>query len=149
MVPRGQVVERGAYFRSVIPCIRPSLGKQKALPQQDESGGLSDYAGFDYDHARVVRLVLARTFLTALATRSTGPGTGSRSRRETVLADGNMTARTRCVHRVEEVPQAAMLSPEPPGMKLDEPASRVLGTAIENPAVPYQSSLLNLSLIHI
>jgi len=25
------------------------------LPQPDESGVLSDYAGFDYDHARVIR----------------------------------------------------------------------------------------------
>lgn len=62
-----------------------------------------------------------------------------------MLTDGNMTAGTRCVHPVEEVSQTAISSPEPPGMKLDESASRVLGSAIENPAVPYQSSLLNRS----
>jgi hypothetical protein len=60
-----------------------------------------------------------------------------------VLTDGKFTSRTRCANRVEEIPQVAMSSSEPPALKFDEPVLPVLGPATTNPAIPYQSSLLN------
>ncbi len=105
------------------------------------------YAGFDYDHARVVRLVLARTAYLSYRIGNKVYWTRHRvtlKKGETVLTDGKITARTRCANRVEEVPQVAMSSSEPPAIKFDEPMP-VLGSAIANPAVPYQSTLMSRS----
>ncbi len=106
------------------------------------------YAGFDYDHARVVRLVLARTAYVSYRIGNKVYWTRHRvtlKKGETVLTDGKITARTRCANRVEEVPQVVMSASEPPALQFDQPVLPALGLAIANPSVPYQSSLLNRS----
>ncbi|MGH9495399.1 MAG: PEP-CTERM sorting domain-containing protein [Candidatus Sulfotelmatobacter sp.] len=101
------------------------------------------YAGFDYDHARVVRLVLARTAFISYRIGNKVYWTRHRvslKKGETVLTDGKIIARTRCANRVETVPQQANAEIEPPYVKFDQPG--LPSTAISNPPVPYESSLL-------
>ncbi len=102
------------------------------------------YAGFDYDHARVVRLVLARTVYLSYRIGNKVYWTRHRvtlKKGETLITDGTITARTRCANRVEEMPQQATSMSEPPAMKFDEPVQPVLGTATSTPPVPFQSAL--------
>jgi hypothetical protein len=62
---------------------------------------------------------------------------------ETVITDGKIIVRSRCANRVEEVPQQATSSSEPPAARFDEPMLPALGTAFSNPPVPFESALLN------
>ena len=104
------------------------------------------YAGFDYDHARVVKLVLARTAYVSYRVGNRVYWTRHRvslKKGETVITDGKMTARTRCANRVEEVPQQATSESEPPAAKFDEAVHPDLGTAMNAPPVPFQSALMN------
>jgi len=104
------------------------------------------YAGFDYDHARVVRLVLARTAYVSYRIGNKVYWTRHRiklRKGETVLTDGKITARTRCANRVEEVPQQATSSSEPPAVRFEEQGLPSLGTATQTPPVLFQSSLLS------
>lgn len=104
------------------------------------------YAGFDYDRARVVRLVLARTVYISYRIGNRIYWTRHRvklKKGETVITDGTITARTRCANRVEEVPQQATSSSEPPAVAYDQPAMPALGPATNNPPVPFQSSLIS------
>ena len=106
----------------------------------------SHYAGFDYDHARVVRLVLARTAYLSYRIGNKVYWTRHRvslKKGETVITDGKITARTRCGNRVEEMPQQATSESEPPIVKFDEPELPSLGTATNLPPVPYQSTLVS------
>jgi hypothetical protein len=101
------------------------------------------YAGFDYDHARVVRLVLARTAYVSYRIGNKVYWTRHRvslKKGETIVTDGKIIARTRCANRVETLPQQANADIEPPYAKFDQPL--LPATAIANPPVPYQSSLL-------
>jgi hypothetical protein len=103
------------------------------------------YAGFDYDHARVVRLVLARTAFISYRIGNKVYWTRRRitlKKGETVITDGRITARTRCGNRVEEVPQQLSSVLEPPAVKFDEPMAPALGTAQQSPPVLFQSALL-------
>ena len=136
---------RTVYRYSVVPGGVRDASELKWVAEHDPVVA-AHYAGFDYDHARVVRLVLARTAYLSYRIGNKVYWTRHRvtlKKGETVLTDGKITARTRCANRVEEVPQVATSSSEPPAMKFDEPVLPVLGTAMANPAVPYQSSLLN------
>lgn len=102
------------------------------------------YAGFDYDHARVVRLVLARTAFVSYRIGNKVYWTRRRiklKKGETVLTDGKIMARTRCANRVEEVPQQANSSSEPPAAVFEEPVMPSLGTATQGPPVLFQSTL--------
>ena len=104
------------------------------------------YAGFDYDHARIVRLVLARTVYVSYRIGNKVYWTRHRvklKKGETLITDGKITARTRCANRVEEVPQQLTSSSEPPVMKFEEPIRPLLGPAVESPPVVFQSALLN------
>ena len=104
------------------------------------------YVGFDYDHARVVKLVLARTAYVSYRIGNRVYWTRHRvslKKGETVITDGKMTARTRCANRVEEVPQQATSESEPPAAKFDEPVHPDMGTAMTAPPVPFQSALMN------
>jgi len=104
------------------------------------------YAGFDYDHARMVKLVLARTAYVSYRIGNRVYWTRHRAslkKGETVITDGKMTARTRCANRVEEVPQQATSESEPPAAKFDEPIHPDQGTAMTAPPVPFQSALMN------
>jgi hypothetical protein len=104
------------------------------------------YAGFDYDHAHVVKLVLARTAYISYRIGNRVYWTRHRvslKKGETVITDGKMTARTRCANRVEEMPQQATSESEPPAEKFDEPAQPQPGTTMTAPPVPFQSALMN------
>lgn len=104
------------------------------------------YAGFDYDHARVVRLVLARTAYVSYRIGNKIYWTRHRvslKRGETLITDGKITARTRCANRVEEAPQQLNSSAEPPAAKFEEPVAPAAGTSVANPPVPFRSALLN------
>jgi len=104
------------------------------------------YAGFDFDHARTVRLVLARTAYVSYRIGNRVYWTRRRvtlKKGETVITDGKITARSRCANRVEEMPQQATSEAEPPVAKFDEPMQPNLGPALQSPPVPFQSTLLN------
>jgi hypothetical protein len=106
----------------------------------------SHYAGFDYDHARVVRLVLARTAYVSYRIGNKVYWTRHRvtlKKGETVITDGKITARSRCGNRVEEVPQQATSSSEPPPAKFEQPVQPATGTAMAIPPMPFESALLN------
>jgi PEP-CTERM motif len=103
------------------------------------------YRGFDYDHARVVRLVLARTVYVSYRIGNKIYWTRHRiklKKGETVITDGKITARTRCANRVEEMPKQATSSSEPPAVKFEQPVMPSLGPATQNPPVPFVSSLI-------
>ena len=139
------IQDRPVYPYSVVPGGVNDAGELKWAAEHDPLVA-AHYAGFDYDHARVVRLVLARTAYVSYRIGNKIYWTRRRitlKKGETVITDGKIMARTRCANRVEEVPQFAISSSEPPVLKFDEPVRPVLGTAIEDPPVPYQSSLLN------
>jgi hypothetical protein len=104
------------------------------------------YAGFDYDRARMVRLVLARTAYISYRIGNKIYWTRHRvslKKGEMLITDGKITARTRCANRVEEAPQQLSSSAEPPAAKFEEPIHPSVGTAIESPPVPFQSALLS------
>ena len=104
----------------------------------------SHYAGFDYDHARVVRLVLARTAYISYRIGNKVYWTRHRvsiKKGETLITDGKITARSRCGNRVEEVPQQATSSSEPPAVKFEEPVQPSMGTAVTTLPIPFESAL--------
>jgi hypothetical protein len=104
------------------------------------------YAGFDYAHARVVRVTLART---AYVSYRIGNNIYWMRRRitlhkgEKLITDGRMTARGRCANRVEETPQQQASPNEPAPEKFDEPVRAGEGTAMQSPATTFQSALLS------
>jgi PEP-CTERM motif len=158
---QSEEVSRGLFLQKQEEALR-SIEGRPVYPYSVVPGGVKDarelkwvadhdpvvaahYAGFDYDHARLVRLVLARTAYVSYRIGNKVYWTRHRvtlKKGETVLTDGRITARTRCANRVEEVPEAAYSASEPPAMKFDQPLPR-LGPADANPPVPFQSSLLN------
>jgi hypothetical protein len=142
---------------------RPRTADRPVYPYSVVAGGVEDarelkwvaehdpvvaahYAGFDYDHARVVRLVLARTAYVSYRIGNHVYWTRHRiklRKGEKVITDGRMTARARCANRIEEVPSQATSSSEPPVAKFEEPVHPGEGTAVQNPPQPFQSALLN------
>lgn len=140
-----QIENRPVYPYSVVPGGVRDARELKWAAEHDPVVA-SHYRGFDYDHARVVRLVLARTAYVSYRIGNKVYWTRHRvtlKKGETVITDGRMTARSRCANRVEEVPQQATSRSEPPVAKFEEPVHPATGTAIENPPVPFQSALLN------
>ena len=104
------------------------------------------YAGFDYRHARIE--VLKATLSAYVSYRIGNKVYWMRhpvrlKKGETVITDGKITARSRCGNRVEEVPQQATSSSEPPAAKFEEPMHPGTGTAFVAPPAPFQSALLN------
>lgn len=137
--------DRPVYPYSVVSGGVKDAGELKRAADHDPVVR-AHYAGFDYDHARVVRLVLARTAYISYRIGNKVYWTRHRvslKKGETVITDGKITARTRCANRVEEVPQQASSSSEPPVAKFDEPVQPATGTAVVSPPVPFQSALLN------
>jgi len=136
---------RTVYPYSVVPGGVRDVAELKWVAQHDPVVA-AHYAGFDYDHARVVRLVLARTAYVSYRIGNKVYWTRHRvslKKGEEVITDGKITARTRCANRVEEVPQQATSSSEPPAAKFEEPVHPATGTAVASPPVPFESALLN------
>ncbi len=99
------------------------------------------YAGFDFDHARVVRLAMARSVYVSYRIGNKVYWMHHRislKKGETVITDGTMIARTKCANRVEEVPQQATSEEEPPAAKFEEPMNP---PAFAKPPVPFFSAL--------
>lgn len=134
---------RPIYPYSIVPGGVRSARELKWAADHDPVVA-AHYAGFDYDHARIVQLVLARTAYVSYRIGNKVYWTRRRiklKKGETLLTDGKITARTRCANRVEEAPEAAFSPSEPPAMKFDEPLPTL--APAEQPPVPFQSSLLN------
>lgn len=139
------IENRPIYKYSVVPGGVRSVRELKWAAEHDPVVA-AHYAGFDYDHARMVKLVLARTAYVSYRIGNKVYWTRHRvslKKGETVITDGKMTARTRCANRVEEVPQQATSESEPPAAKFDEPEQPERGIALNAPPVPFQSALFN------
>jgi hypothetical protein len=140
-----QMESRAVYRYSVVPGGVRDARELKWVADHDPVVK-SHYAGFDYDHARAVRLVLARTAYVSYRIGNKVYWTRHRvklKKGETVITDGKITARSRCANRVEETPQQATSSLEPPAVRFEEPVQPAIGTAMETPPLPYESALLN------
>jgi hypothetical protein len=134
---------RTVYPYSVVPGGVKDAAELKWVADHDPVVA-SHYAGFDYAHARLVRLLMAHTAYVSYRIGNKIYWTHRLIRLkagETLLTDGKITARTRCANRVEEVPQQATSASEPPAVKFDEPAAPDIGTATSTPPVPFQSAL--------
>ena len=139
------IENRPVYPYSIVPGGVRDAHELKWAAQHDPVVA-SHYAGFDYDHARIVRLVLARTVYVSYRIGNKIYWTRHRvslKKGESLITDGKITARTRCGNRVEEVPQQATSHSEPPAAKFEEPVQPNLGTALSQPPVPFTSTLLN------
>lgn len=140
-----QMESRKVYPYSVVPGGVRDAHELKWAAEHDPVVA-AHYRGFDYDNARVVRLVLARTVYVSYRIGNKVYWTRHRvtlRKGETVITDGKITARSRCANRVEEVPQQATSSSEPPAAKFEEAVHPSTGTAVANPPVAFQSALLN------
>ena len=136
---------RPVYPYSVVPGGVADAKELKWVAEHDPIVA-AHYAGFDYDHARVVRLTLNRTAYVSYRIGNRVYWTRRRltlHKGEKVITDGRITARGRCANRVEELPQQAAAPVEPPAVKFDEPMMPAIGTATQTPPVPFQSALLN------
>jgi hypothetical protein len=138
---------RPVYPYSVVPGGIENAKDLKWAAEHDPVVA-AHYAGFDYEHAQVVRLTLNRTVYVSYRIGSRIYWTRRRitlHKGETVITDGKITARSRCANRVEETPQQQAVSPvEPPVQKFDEPVGvGSVGTATQAPPVLFQSTLLN------
>jgi len=137
---------RPVYPYSVVAGGVQDVKELKWVAEHDPIVG-AHYAGFDYAHAQVVRLTLARSVYLSYRIGNHIYWTHRRAtlhKGEKVITDGRMTARTRCANRVEETPQQQALSPaEPPMQKFDEPVRAGEGIAMQSPGVPFESAFLN------
>jgi PEP-CTERM motif-containing protein len=140
-----QIESRPVYAYSVVSGGVKDARELKWVAQHDPVVA-SHYVGFNYDRARVVRLALERSVYVSYRIGDRVYWTRRRvtlKKGETVITDGKITARSRCGNRVEEAPQQATSSSEPPVAKFDEPMLPALGTGLLHPAVPFQSALLS------
>lgn len=140
-----QMSDRPVYPYSVVPGGVRDVAELKWAAAHDPVVR-AHYAGFDYDNARVVRLVLARTAYVSYRIGNRIYWTRHRvklKKGEAVITDGKIIARTRCANRVEEVPQQAAQETAPPAVNFDQPMLPATGTPMAVPPVAYQSTLLN------
>src|ERR1700730_13402718 len=137
---------RPVYPYSVVAGGVEDAKELKWVAEHDPIVG-AHYAGFNYAHAQVVRLTLARTVYLSYRIGNHIYWTHRRvtlHKGEKVLTDGKMTARTRCANRVEESPQQEAVSPaEPPAQRFDEPIHPGEGIAMQSPEAPFESALLS------
>jgi hypothetical protein len=136
--------ERPVYPYSLVPGGVEDVKELKWVAEHDPVVG-AHYAGFDYDHARVVRLTLAQTVYLSYRIGNRVYWTRHRvtlHKGEKVITDGRLTARSRCANRVEQMPQQATSPAEPPVEKFDQPFKPADGTAVKTPPVPFESALL-------
>lgn len=145
----GQIKGRSVYKYSVVPGGVRSVQELKWAAEHDPIVA-AHYAGFDYDHARVVKLILARTAYVSYRIGDKVYWTRHRvslKKGETVITDGKMMARARCANRIEEMPQQATSESEPPPANFDEPIQPAPGLAVVAPPVPFESALMNRDAI--
>ena len=140
-----QIENRPVYPYSVVPGgVRDA--KELKLVSERDPVVRAHYAGFDYQHARVVRLLLARAAYVSYRIGNQVYYTKHRvmlKKGENIITDGKIIVRSRCGNRVEEMPQQLNSALEPPAVNFDEPRMPALGTAMLHPPVPFESALLN------
>jgi hypothetical protein len=135
---------RPMYPYSVVPGGVNDAKELKWVAEHDPVVA-AHYAGFDYDHARVVQLTLART---AFVSYRIGNHIYWMNRRialhkgEKLITDGRITARGRCGNRVAENPQPEVSPAQPSPEALEKPQDGA-GSAMPAPPVPFESALLN------
>lgn len=138
-----QQEDRPVYKYSLVPGGVHDVHELKWAADHDRVVAVH-YAGFDYAHARVVRLLLARSVYLSYRIGNRVYWTRHKvalKKGETLLTDGKLTARTRCANRVEEAPQQESSDLEPPAVTFDEPVRPALGTAVETLPVPLETAL--------
>lgn len=140
-----QVEKRPVYPNSVVMGgVRDATELRWAV--QHDPVVAAHYAGFDFNRARMVRLLLGRSAYVSYRIGNRVYWTRHRVRLqkgEVLITDGKIVARTRCANRVEEAPQQQTSKAEPAVEKFDEPIHPATGTAEANPPVVFESSLLN------
>jgi hypothetical protein len=139
-----QIEGRTVYPYSVVPGGVRDAQELKWVADHDPVVK-AHYAGFDFDHAHVVRLAFERTAHVSYRIGNKVYWTRRRvklKKGETLLTDGKITARTRCANRVEDVPQNAISAEEPAAARFDEPGPPA-GTAVAGPPPPFESALMN------
>lgn len=137
---------RPTYPYSVVPGGVHDVKELKWVAEHDPIVG-AHYAGFDYAHAQVVRLTLARTVYVSYRIGNNIYWSRRRialKKGETLITDGRIAARTRCGNRVDETPHREAAGPvEPPAHMFDEPIRAGEGTAMNSPPVSFNSALAN------
>lgn len=136
---------RPVYPYSVVPGGVEDVKELKWAAEHDPVVA-AHYAGFDYDHAQVVRVTLARTVYLSYRIGNHIYWTRRRialHKGEKLITDGKITARTRCANQVKETPQQQAAPVEPAPQKFDEPVRAGTGTAMQTPPVAFESALLN------
>ena len=138
--------QRPVYPYSIVPGGVQDVKELKWVAEHDPIVA-AHYAGFDYAHAQVVRLTLARTVYLSYRIGNNVYWTRRRvalKKGETLITDGRITARTRCGNQVKETPQQeATNRMEPPAHMFDEPIRSGEGTAMQSPPLPFNSALDN------
>jgi hypothetical protein len=141
-----QVKARPVYPYSVVPGGVEDAKELKWAAEHDPVVA-AHYAGFDYAHAQIVRLTLARTVYVSYRIGNHIYWTSHRvtlHKGEKLLTDGRMTARTRCANQVQESPQQQQAeATEPTEAQLNQPVGSGQGTAIQSPPANFKSVLLN------
>ncbi len=143
-----EMSRRPVYPYSVVSGGVRSAGELKSAAANDSVVALH-YAGFDFSRAHLVRLLGERSVYLSYRIGNRVYWTRHRvklHKGETLLTDGKMTARARCANRVEEQPQQESSQLEPPAAKFDEPIMPAIGTALETPPVPFETSLNRAAL---
>lgn len=141
---------RPVYPYSVVPGGVADARELKWVAEHDPVVA-EHYRGFDYAHARVVRLALAQTVYLSYRIGNHVYWTRHRitlHKGEKVITDGKITARARCANRVEEVPKQLDSVYEPPAAKFDQPVVPSESTSTAFPPVEFQSVLLNRPAIN-
>jgi PEP-CTERM motif len=144
LLPHAQS-SRPVYPYSVVPGGVEDAKELKWVAEHDPVVA-AHYAGFDYAHAQIVRLTLARTVYVSYRIGNRIYWTRRRvtlHKGEKLITDGRITARTRCANRVEEKAQQQASPVEPPAEKFEEPVRAGNGTATQSPPVAFESALLN------
>ncbi len=146
ILSQAQVQARPVYPYSVVSGGVEDAKELKWVAEHDPVVG-AHYAGFDYAHAQIVRLTLARTVYVSYRIGNHIYWTSHRitlHKGEKLITDGRIAARTRCANRVEETPQQQQAeATEPTEEQLNQPERSGQGTAMQAPPANFQSALLN------
>ena len=136
---------RPVYPHSVVPGGVEDARELKWVAEHDPIVA-EHYRGFDYDHARIVRLTLAQTAYVSYRIGNHVYWTRHRitlHKGEKLITDGRITVRARCGNRVEEVPQQLHESIVPAVAKFEVPVEPSQDSSTAIPPVEFESALLN------
>ncbi len=141
-----QMEQRPVYPYSVVPGGVRDVEELKWAADHDPVVA-AHYAGFDYKHAHVEVL---KATLSVYVSYRIGKKVywmrhpiSLRKGEKVITVGDKVKARSRCGNRVEEIPQQATSSLEPPAAKFEEPMQPATGTAVAGPPLPFESAMLN------